>query len=374
MHAESHDDELPDKCLPPSLSASAPGQLDNRTDFALTSSLYTLGASDHSEGSSLPPGSPPVSDLDLPPEEERLRQRRLSSWGPWEAERPSELGEQQRHCAAAAERSLAAAAARGSSSQDGSELVASPQAAHAEWTDMLPDEQQKGLGDQRQGFGSLLPLGDEATACLKADANQTAASIQRSADAALSIAACLKQVQPQPDLLAAGSAVHSELAATAADLLGHSPQHAVPGAGQQVGVSSQLPKTGSKFVGPSPSDIIDTPLWAPTGGRPPQTASLDSFSPGFPSRAERLSFASPQRSHSANLWQLSDAWQQEEVFCTRLSTKDGLLPGWPMGRMSTQHVLVSCCPGKFQGLEEVEQLVVGCSGKTLSAVKAALWY
>ena len=86
VHTESHDDQLPEECLPPLLSTSAPRQLGNQMDFALTSSLYMLTASDHSEGSSMPPGSPPVSDLDLPPEEELLRQRRLSSWGPWEVE------------------------------------------------------------------------------------------------------------------------------------------------------------------------------------------------------------------------------------------------------------------------------------------------
>ena len=338
--------------MPPSPSASAPGQLGSRADVALTSSLYMLTASDHSEGSSLPPGSPPVSDMDLPPEEERLRQRRLSSWGPWEAERSSELGEQQLRCAAAAERSLAAAAARSSSSLDGSELFASSQAAHPEWTDMLLDEQQQGLGEQRQGFGSLLPLDDQATACLKADANQTAAFIQSSADAASAIAARLKQVQPQPDLLAASSLVHTELAATAAGLLGNSPELAVPGAGQQEVVSSQLAETGSKFLGPSPSDTIDASSWGPTGGHPQRSASLDGFSPGFPSRAERLSSRSPERSPSAEFWQLSDAWQQEEVRCTRPVSVERLLPRWPMWRMSTQYVLVSCCPGKLEGLEE----------------------
>lgn len=349
MHTESHDDQLPGKSLPPSLSASAPCQLDHRADVALTSSLYTLTASDHSEGSSLPPGSPPISDLDLPPEEEHLRQQRLSSWGPWEAERSSELGEQQLHSAAAAERSLAAAAAESSSSLDGSEWLASPQAACTEWADMLLDERQQGLGEQRQGFGSLLPLGEEATACLKADAKQMTASIQSSADAASTAAACLKQVQPQPGLLAARNPVPTELAATAAGLVGNNLQLAVPGAGQQGGVNTQLPQTGRQFLDPSPSDIIDKPSWAPTHGCPPRSASLKDFSSGFPSRAERLSSGSPERCHSARSWQLSDVWQQEEVFCMRPLSEDGLLPMW---RMSTQHVLVSCCLGKLQGLEE----------------------
>ena len=349
VHTESHDDQLPGKSLPPSLSASAPCQLDHRADVALTSSLYTLTVSDHSEGSSLPPGSPPISDLDLSPEEEHLHQQRLSSWGPWEAERSSELGEQQLHSAAAAERSLAAAAAESSSSLDGSEWLASPQAACTEWADMLLDERQQGLGEQRQGFGSLLPLGEEATACLKADAKQMTASIQSSADAASTAAACLKQVQPQPGLLAARNPVHTELAATAAGLVGNNLQLAVPGAGQQGGVNTQLPQTGRQFLDPSPSDIIDKPSWAPTHGCPPRSASLKDFSSGFPSRAERLSSGSPERCHSARSWQLSDVWQQEEVFCMRPLSEDGLLPMW---RMSTQHVLVSCCLGKLQGLEE----------------------
>ena len=373
VHAESHDSQLPEQCLAPPLFASAPGQLDNHTDFALTSSLYTLTASDHSEGSSPPPGCPPISDSDLPPEEERLRQHRLSSWGPWEAESSSGIGEQQqqRQCAAAAERSLAAAAARSSSSED---LVASSQAAHTDWADMLLEEQQQGLGEQRQGFGSLLPLGDQATACLEADANETAASMQSSADAAPGVTARLRQVQPQAALLAASSPVPTVLAATAAGLLGNSPQLAVPGAGQQAGVTSQLPMTGSKLLDPSPSETIGTSSWAPTDGRPQRSASLDGFSPGFPSRAERVSSGSPEQSHSATLWQLSDAWQQEEVGCTRPCSVEGLLPRRPMWRMSTQYVLVSCCPGKCQGHEEVEQLLVGCSGKRFSAVEAALQF
>ena len=134
-----------------------------------------------------------------------------------------------------------------------------------------------------------------------------------------------------------------------------------------MGVSSQLPQLGSKFLGPSLSDIIHMSLWAPTGRHPQQSASLDGFSSGFPSRAERLSSGSPERSHSANFWQLSNAWQQEEVPCTRPLSVEGLLPRWPMWRMSIQYVLVSCCPEESQGLEEVEQLPVGCSGKNFNA-------